>query len=460
MIAARLPEAVHIVGVCGSGTSGLARILHSRGVQVSGSDTTATELRSLRLAGIPVVEGHHRENLRDRVELVVHSAAIPSSNPELIESRRRGVEVLKYAQFLGRMVDSSFGIAVAGTHGKTTTAAMLASVWIAAGREPTVLLGGRHPELDGNWHSGGGSEFVVEACEYDRSFHSIHPQAGIVTNLELDHPDVYSDLDSVLDSFGKFVEGFQDPGVLVLGVDRAGARALQVPTDRPVFTFGYCSDADWRAAIVECGPNPVFEVLFRGRSYGRFRLRVAGPHNVLNALAVVALADALGIDRESIVEGLERFPGVDRRFERLGRHRGVDWIDDFAHHPTELSSAIETAREVFAGRRLWVLFQPHQYGRLRTFGPQFAESLAAADGVGLLPVYSVRESIPVTDGSSLLTQLVTGVERLGTPVEQFDSFDDAEVRLPHILREDDVCLACGAGDLSQLTARFVAGSTQ
>jgi len=358
------------------------------------------------------------------------------------------------------MVDSSFGIAVAGTHGKTTTAAMLASVWIAAGREPTVLLGGRHPELDGNWHSGGGSEFVVEACEYDRSFHSIHPQAGIVTNLELDHPDVYSDLDSVLDSFGKFVEGFQDPGVLVLGVDRAGARALQVPTDRPVFTFGYCSDADWRAAIVECGPNPVFEVLFRGRSYGRFRLRVAGPHNVLNALAVVALADALGIDRESIVEGLERFPGVDRRFERLGRHRGVDWIDDFAHHPTELSSAIETAREVFAGRRLWVLFQPHQYGRLRTFGPQFAESLAAADGVGLLPVYSVRESIPVTDGSSLLTQLVTGVERLGTPVEQFDSFDDAEVRLPHILREDDVCLACGAGDLSQLTARFVAGSTQ
>ncbi len=454
IIGPRLPETVHIVGVGGSATSGLARILQSRGVRVSGSDLTRESVGALHAAGITVEVGHRTENVRERVEMVVHSAAIPESNPELVESRRRGVEVLKYAQFLGRLVDQSFGIAVAGTHGKTSTAAMLASVWISAGREPSVLLGGRHPDLGGNWRAGRGPDFLVEACEFDRSFHSLHPQAGIITNLELDHPDIYADLGAVQESFGAFIAGFRPPGIIALGIDSEGARTLSRPPEVRIETFGFRPDAQWRATMREGGSAPVFEVYRRGRSWGRFRLRVAGRHNVLNALGVIALADALGVEREAIASGLERFPGVERRFEHRGRAGGIDWVDDFAHHPTELRTAIATAREVFGGRRLWVLFQPHQHTRMRSFGAQFAEELARADAIGLLPVYSVRE--PEGRGSpDLLESLVREVRRRGAPVERFSSFDDAARGLPDVLLPDDVCLACGAGDLFLLTRRLI-----
>lgn len=453
----QVPGRVHIVGVGGSATSGLAQILRSRGVRVSGSDQAADALGSLTDSGIRVDVGHRSENVGDRVEMVVHSAAIPESNPELVESRRRGVEVMKYAQFLGRLVDESFGIAVAGTHGKTSTSAMLASVWLTAGREPTVLLGGRHPDLGGNWRAGTGDEFLVEACEFDRSFLSLHPRAGIITNLELDHPDIYRDLGSVQESFTRFLEGFRDPGLLALGLDD-GTRTLAVPPGLRVLTYGFDPSAVWRAAVREGGARPVFEAYREGRSWGRFRLNVAGRHSVLNALGVVALAEALGIDRAAITEGLERFPGVERRFERRGLHDGVEWVDDFAHHPTELRCAIETARDVFPGRRLCVLFQPHQYARLSSFGDGFSDQLARADVVGLLPVYSVRE-VPPSGAEDLIVTLATAIRRAGTPVERFHSFDDAVRRLPDILHDDDVCLACGAGDLFRLTTRMVGEGT-
>ena len=451
-----LPPDIHIVGMGGSGTSGMAQILRSRGVHVSGSDTTRDSIEPLLRAGFPVEVGHRPENLNDRVRLVVHSAAIPVDNPELVESRRRGLEVLKYAQFLGRLLEESFGIAVAGTHGKTSTGAMLASVWIAAGREPTVLLGGSHPDLGGNWRAGSGNEFVVEACEYDRSFLSLRPRAAIITNLELDHPDIYADLDAVQSSFAEFLRGVRDPGVLVIGDDGVGARTLPRPSGSEVISFGFREDATWRATICEGGAAPLFEAFHRGVSWGRFRLRVAGRHSVLNALGVIALAEALGLDRAAIAAGLAGFPGVDRRFEHRGAVGGVDWVDDFAHHPTELATAIETARDVFPDRRLVVAFQPHQFGRLRSFSDGFAEQLARADRVALFPVYSVREE-QADDARSLLESLGSAIERSGTPLVQFDSFDDAAARLPARLREGDVVLACGAGSLPRFTDRMFHG---
>ena len=454
-----LPESIHIVGVNGSATSGLAQILTARGVRVTGSDAHGDPQARLGRAGISVEIGHRRENLPDRVGLVVHSAAVASSNPELEESRRRGVEVLKYAQFLGRLLETSFGLAVAGTHGKTSTAAMLASVWVAAGRKPTVLLGGQHRELGGNWCAGSGSEFVVEACEFDRSFLSLHPRAAIITNLELDHPDIYADLSDVQESFARFVDGMRDPGIVILGSDSRGARELRIEPSRRVVTAGLSADAEWRALPIEGGERPRFEVMTPRGSWGEFTLGVPGRHNLQNALQVIALAGMLDVPRDAVAGALEEFAGVDRRFEVRGKIGSVPWVDDFAHHPTELETTIATAREVFPERRLRVLFQPHQVGRMRRFGGGFAEALAAADRVGLFPIYSVREA-EAPDAEQLLAELAETLVRCGVPVDRYDGFEAGVEAIPPSLAEDEIVLACSAGNLIEVSARLVGGDLE
>ena len=449
-----LPDSIHIVGVNGSATSGLAQILTARGVRVTGSDAHRDPTARLGRAGISVEVGHRRENLPAEVGLVVHSAAVSPTNPELEESRRRGVEVLKYAQFLGRLLETSFGLAVAGTHGKTSTAAMLASVWRAAGREPTVLLGGQHPQLGGNWCAGQGEEFVVEACEFDRSFLSLHPRAAIITNLELDHPDIYADLSDVQESFARFVEGMRDPGTVVLGIDSRGARELAIEPGRAVVTAGFSNDAAWRAIPVEGGARPRFEVITPRGSWGTFTLGVPGKHNLQNALQVIALAGTLDVPREPLAEALAEFSGVDRRFEMRGSLGAVPWVDDFAHHPTELETTIATAREVYPDRQLRVLFQPHQVGRMRCFGDGFANALSRADRVGLFPVYSVREE-ETPDAVTLLDDLEGALRRRGVPVDRYASFASGIADLPPTLAENEIVLACSAGNLIEVSAQLV-----
>ncbi|MCI0651006.1 MAG: UDP-N-acetylmuramate--L-alanine ligase [Planctomycetes bacterium] len=445
------PKWVHIVGIAGSATSGLARIMQAQGAEVTGSDREERRaLALLRGAGVGVQAAHDARNVHPHVDLVVYSAAVPDHNPEIQEARRLGIPIVSYAECLGGLLREKRGIAVAGTHGKTSTAGMLASIFIAAGRDPSVLIGGEHPQLGGNWRHGDGPEFIAEACEFNRSFHSLHPAAGIVTNLELDHPDIYADEDAILESFRRYLAGFPPGATLVSGGDSPLLARVAAPENLRHLRFGIGSDNDWQACPSAVGLAPRFEIRKRGAVWGTVMLKVAGLHSVLNALAAAALAAELDVERAAIVEALGAFPGIARRFQRVGSIDGIDLVDDFAHHPTEVRSTLEAAREAFPRRPLWAVFQPHQHTRLGTFRGAFAEALAAADRVVLLPVYSVREAPPAYRDEQLAL-LEQELRTRGTPVQRAGSLHDGAELLGAQLHAGDVCLSLGAGDVYHLT---------
>lgn len=442
---------IHIVGVGGSATSGLARILCARGYRVSGSDREeGGALAALRAAGIPATAGHDRRHLPPQTEVVVHSAAVPTHNEELAEARARGLTIQKYAHFLGELVADRFGIAVAGTHGKTSTAGMLTSIYLAAGRDPDVLIGGVHPDLGANYRVGGDAEFIVEACEYDRSFHAFRPRAGILTNLELDHPDIYTDDALLFEAFEQYLAGFAPDGVVVVNRDCPGVRQLRFanPSLRRV-DFAWGSDATWGLEGWRPGAQPRFEVFYRGRPEASIELRVPGRHSATNALAAYALARELGLRPEAIARGLSEFPGIERRFHYHGAPGGVHVIDDYAHHPTEVECVISAARDAFPGARVIAGFQPHQYGRVQAFRARFARALATADAVFLAPVFSVRER-PEDFDPQLIPQLVADIERGGTPCHRLATLEATGETLCRETQPGDVCLLLGAGDLVEV----------
>lgn len=445
---------IHIVGIGGAGTSGLARILTEWGLVISGSDQYESPiLEGLRQDGLEVHAGHHEDQVPEGAALVVHSLAIPLDNPEIAAAIRRGIPTIAYPPFLGRIAAQRRGIAVAGTHGKTSTAAMLLEVFVAADRDPSALIGGALHSLGGNHRCGAGPDFILEACEYQRSFHNFHPHFGIVTNVERDHPDVYPDDASVVSAFSKFVGGFRPGGIAVVHGDSWLVGGVDTPPGVSRVTFGFEEHCDWRAVILSGGAHPTFAVFRRGKPWGEVKLQVPGRHSISNALGVTALAAEMDLPQEAILEGLARFSGVDRRFHCRGSFGGVELVDDYAHHPTEVESVIHAAREAFPERRLWALFQPHQLGRLNAFGSAFAESLARADRVGLLPAYSVRErrdDFP----QDLMERLEQGLHAAATPVHRFGSLDDSVERLPEMLEEGDVCLVLGAGDVFEVTPRL------
>ena len=444
-------RSIHIVGVGGSATSGLARLLQARGLEVSGSDwANGDQLASLRRAGVRAESRHRPSNLGPTVDLVVHSAAIPPENLELIEARRRGIPIVKFARFLGGMVSSRNGIAVAGTHGKTSTAGMLASILVAAGRDPSFLIGGEHVDLGGNWRHGTGGDFILEACEYDRSFHCLRPRAGIVTTLERDHPEVYADESAVREAFEHFINGFLPGGILVVNGDRSITRTLPAPPAGRPITFGFGDRCDWRAVALRPSSEPSFDVIHGVRRWGRVTLSVPGRHNVANALAALALAAELDVPAPDIVRGLRSFHGVRRRFQVRGEPAGVMLVDDYAHHPTEVACALRTAREVFPGRRLWAIFQAHQLGRLAAFGNQFAAALEDCDRLVRLPAYSVREARDEFP-ADLETRFHASLRERSSDVISFASLDEAARELPGRLAPGDVCLLLGAGDVVRLT---------
>lgn len=445
-------RSIHIVGVGGSATSGLARILSARGHRVTGSDREEGKaLDSLRAAGIAAATGHGLLPLD--ADLVVHSAAVPASNAELTEARERGLTVCKYAHFLGDLVADRFGIAIAGTHGKTSTAGMLTSIYLAAGRDPDVLIGGLHPDLGANYRVGTDAEFIVEACEFDRSFHSLRPRAGILTNLELDHPDVYATESVLVDAFEQYLAGFAPDSFWVANGDCPGIAQLQGSSHSCRVTFGWSSESMWSVGRWEPGSCPRFEVRYQGRTEAWVTLRVPGRHSASNAIAAYALARELGLSSESIVAGLERFPGMDRRFQYQGCFRGVHVIDDYAHHPTEIDCVVQAARDSFPGARVVVAFQPHQFTRLERFRKPFVSALAAADDVVLTPVFSVRER-PEDFDPRLLSDVVADVVSEGTSCRQVVSLDALLESLTNELRPDDVCLLLGAGDVIGVRTRL------
>ena len=436
----------HLVGAGGAGMSGLAQLLLQRGYQVSGSDRADSPIvERLREQGAAIVVGHRAEVVVG-ADLVIYSAAISLDCPELQEARRRGIDTLGRAEFMGRLTAGGQTAAVAGTHGKTTTASMLAAIMEAAGLEPSVLFGGAvEGEIQGR--SGRGKGFVVEADEYDRSFLSLRPAAAVVTSLDAEHLDCYSDLDGVVSAFAAFVRLLPEAGPCLLHGDNANVVAVGDRVSRSYATFGRSESSDYRAAAVEpTAWGDRFDLAYRGERLGSIHLQVPGAHNVDNAVAAAGLAHMLGVPAEAIGEGLERFPGVDRRFQRKGEAGGVLVVDDYAHHPTEIDAALAAARRV--RDQIVVVFQPHLYSRTRDFLEEFATSLTAADRVVVADVYAAREeALPGVSAEAIAAAMR---DRGFRAVEHIAPTSDIAEHLAATCSAGDMVITLGAGDVDRV----------
>ncbi len=446
---------VHVVGIGGSGLRGMVRLLSQRGAQISGSELCdSAVLDRLRRENIECRIGHKETNVTQGVNLVVISAAIDASNPEVKAARNRRIPVLKYAECLGQLMAEKSGIAVAGTHGKTTTTAMTCQVLKSSGLDPSFLIGGDCPALGGGARWGQGPYFVAEACEFDRSFLNLSPQRAIVTNVDEDHLDYFRSFTEIRRAFGEFVSLLPPEGLLVLNRDDSNSTFLRDLTASRVTSYSLeAGMGDWWVEDLTDGPlgHRFFAVHHSGERV-EVRLEVPGLHNVRNALATVALCRDLGIELEDIARGLEAFSGVRRRFDILAREP-VTVVDDYAHHPTEIQAVVSAARTRLKDRRLVAVFQPHQHSRLKRFSREFVEGLAQFDHVLVLNVYRSRDT--EEDARTVQSdRLVGGLGRQGTIAEYTPTFASASARLRSVVREGDGVFFLGAGNVTDLAKSY------
>lgn len=478
------PERIHLIGIGGAGLSAIATVLLEQGVTVSGSDLRTSPVTE-RLGGLgaTVHVGHAAANLGD-ADIVVVSSAVPEGNPEVEEARRRGIPVVKRAEWLGQMMAGKRGMAVAGTHGKTTTTAMIALILREAGLDPTFIVGGDISQLGTNAAAGKGDVFVIEADEYDHTFLGLRPEIAVVTTVEWDHPDCYPTPESMMEAFQQFVALVPPEGLVVACGDEPGVQELigemgrveawkggslegwkigkleenaqtstlpsfQASSLPVLVTYGLNADNNWRA--VELHPNARggydFGVRVTGTSgepdegLGQVSLAVPGIHNVKNALAALIVAGRLGISFAQAAGTLANFAGVGRRFEIKGRAGGILVVDDYAHHPTEIRATLTAARARYPKRTIWAVFQPHTYSRTRALLDDFAEAFADADHVVLVDIFPARE---VDDGSVSSPEIVARMEH--PDVHYIGALEDAADFLARGLRPSDVLITLGAGD--------------
>jgi UDP-N-acetylmuramate--alanine ligase len=441
------PRPVHFVGIAGAGMSALAELFVRRGVKVTGCDANPSGVDDLRRLGIVV--GPHDPAHVDGARALVVTSAMPKDHPELQRARDRGVPVVRRAEALGEVTHGRELVGIAGTHGKTTTTVMTTHALVAAGRDPTALVGGRVPEWSGNLRAGSDRLYVAEADEYDRSFLALAPTVAVVTNIEADHLDIYQGLADIRAAFAQFVAPAR---TIVLCAEDAGAAAMRLPTGSEVIRYAIADGAGAPdARLIARDPSLAsagarFLADWDGESLGTVSLGVPGRHNILNSLAALGAGLALGAPAAELVRGLETFHGVERRFQRVGEARGVTIFDDYAHHPTEIDATLAAARAAFPGRRLVAAFQPHLFSRTRDFAREFATALSAADALYLTEIYSSREQ-PI-DGvtSSMIEQHITAAGRRLTWRGDRNALAAA---VAANAREGDVVIFMGAGDITR-----------
>ncbi len=437
---------VHLVGIGGAGLSAIGRVLLEQGATVTGSDLEMSPVaEALARDGAQVFEGHAARNV-DGADLVVVSSAIPEDNIEVQAARMANTPVLGRPAFLEELMRGQEGVAVAGTHGKTTTTAMVSSILLEAGRDPTFIVGGVLAGLETNAHAGEGPLFVIEADEYDRTFLRLRPMVAVITNVEHDHPDCYPTFDDFRAAFESFAARVPTEGLLVVCWDDRVARVIGEQREArgtAVTFFGLEEGAEWRAEEIK--PNFAGGVDFlatrAGETLGLVRLRVPGAHNASNATAALAVADYLGVEFRVASEGLRAFRGVARRFEVKGTAGGVTVIDDYAHHPTEIRATLRAAQERFPDRDLWAVWQPHTYSRTKTLLTAFARSFGGAEHVVVLPIYAARETdtLGVCSGD-----VVTAMDHPDAHCAK--SMEEALAWLSARVQPGDVVLTLGAGD--------------
>ena len=429
----------HLVCIGGVSMASLAEVLKDKGVAVTGSDMKESgAVDHLRSLGIPVVIGHRGESI-EGADCVIRTAAVHDDNPEIAAALNTGIPVFERAEAWGALMRHyKNALCVAGTHGKTTTTSMCTHILLAAGWDPSVMLGGTLPILGGGHRVGRGDTIIAEACEYRDSFLSFAPTVAVILNVEEDHLDYFKDLDAIKASFRRFAELTLPGGSVIVNADNAGAKLIAHGLD--AFTFGLGEGAECTAAgLHEEEGCPVFDVRVHDEHYAHVKLRVYGRHNVSNALAAAAAAYVLGVPGAAVEEGLAAFTGAGRRFERKGSFRGADVYDDYAHHPDELR-ALLTMAKTRRYKRVVCAFQPHTYSRTAALFGRFAEALKLADMAVLAPIYAARETDTLGMSSEKLAQNIPGA----LCCESLEAVTD---KLAELARPGDLILTVGAGDI-------------
>lgn len=444
---------IHMVGIGGSGMSGIAEVLINQNYRVSGSDISENKaVLRLQSIGARICLGHDKAHV-GQADVLVKSTAVGDENPEVLEARRRGIPVIPRAEMLAELMRLKTGLAVAGTHGKTTTTSLLGTVFIDAGYDPTVIIGGRLNSLGTHALLGQGEYLIAEADESDGSFLCLLPIMTLVTNVDGDHLDYYPDLQAIEDAFVRFLNQIPFYGANVVCGDDPGVQRLLPRVKRPVVTYGLEPGNDIRAEILELGMHSRFAVLLGDDPWGEVLLAQPGVHNVLNSLGVIALALQAGIPKAAILESLKQFTGVGRRMEKKGEAGTVPVVDDYGHHPTEIRTTLQAMRHVYPDKRLVVVFQPHRFSRTQALFGDFCRAFDEADLLLLMEVYPASEDpIPGINGAGLLQGIrqVSRVDSLFCP----DAESCVQV-LQERIRDGDVLLTLGAGSVWQVGERFL-----
>jgi UDP-N-acetylmuramate--alanine ligase len=438
---------IHFVGIKGTGMSALAQITSViEDAVITGSDVDQKFFTDtiLERAGIPVL-GFNPENVV-KADLVVTSAAYDDNHPEVAKARELNIPLFTYPQFLGKLMSKKQGICVAGTHGKTTTTAMVGKILLDSGYDPSIIVGSDVPCIGGNAHAGQGDLFLAESCEYRRHFLNYSPEHLIITNMELDHPDYFKDLNDVLAAFNELASKLPEQGNLVIWHEDPNRTLIK--TKAVITTYGLSADADVKAEnIVYNDKGTSFDVNVRGQNIGRLQLAVSGNHNILDALAAIALTSKLGVPSNSILQALKGFNGTKRRFERLGTRRGAVIVDDYAHHPTEIQTTLDGARRSYPGRRIRAVFQPHTFSRTEKLFYEFSRAFQEADEVVLADIFSSAREKKAGVNSTSSSQLAELIQKRGINTRYFPTLEEISSYLEQTLNENDLVITLGAGDV-------------
>lgn len=448
----------HLVGVGGAGMSGLARLLRGNGCDVTGSDATEGEtLNALRALGVPCWAGAQPQRIEGADGYVIRSAAVPNGDPEVQECVRRGFTSLLYAEAVGRLSEGRRTLAIAGTHGKTTTTSLTVAALRGAGIDPSFLIGGDVPQFGGNGHGGQSHEFVVEACEFNRSFHNLRPFGAAILNVDHDHFDCFPSVQELVDAFAGYLARIRPEGVALVEEAVPPGVLSSLRSDVRILTVGSGLWADIRAVDVqEHEGRWSFRPVVLGQKLSRVRMSLSGRHNMHNALFALGLAHVAGADLERAAQGLAAFEGVKRRFEILQGPKGGILVNDYAHHPAEIRAVLDTARKRFPGRRLLVAFQPHQHQRTLALLPEFADVLAEAEHTLIADIYGARESAEIKARVSA-RDLVAAIQQRGGCSEPGGTIDELPQRVTSRRVDGDLVLVLGAGDVDLAKEAILAG---
>ncbi len=443
---------VYLVGICGSGMKALAEYLAGCQCEVIGSDLTKpqTSLKCFQDKGIRIQFGHHIDEFPEQVDCLVYSGAVDENNLERQHAKKLGIPQYSYSQMLGCLMAGKTGVSISGTHGKSTTTAMTATILKKTSLSPSAIIGAQLKKSGTSGWAGSGDLFIAESCEYQRSFLNLKPKFAAILGIETDHFDCFENLEEIKKAFSEFSAQVSPDGVLLVNNQCPASLDAVKSTSAKIETFSCDSDSDWWAAdIRKTDQGHRFRVFYQGEYFTEIDLRIPGEHNISNALAAAAISFHAGATKTEIREGLRNFKGIQRRYEHVGSWRGVTLIDDYAHHPTAVRKTLETARTEFSQRRIWCVFQPHQTSRTRALMDEFASSFGQADQILIAPVFAAREENP--DDAILASQELSDKISLQSVDSHYSpSLDHILLTLEDEARPGDVIITMGAGNIDQV----------